>query len=192
VKHWISVCVSAGLLCAAIPTQAATVAKASTIETAGTGVAIALPLVAGGIAAWKDDWTGVKQLTAVTVLTVGTVYVMKHFVRECRPFAKPCSHNSPDWDSFPSDTSALAFAPAGFLWGRYGWQYGLPAYAAAEFVGYSRVDAKKHHFWDVLASGAISLGYNQLVTTRYHPHRNFSTSLEATPDGVYASLNYRW
>ena len=124
--------------------QAGTPAKDSKIETAGTYVAIALPVVAGGIAVWKDDWTGVKQLTAVTVLTVGTAYALKHLVRECRPFAHPCSHNSNDWDSFPSDTAALAFAPAGFLWNRYGWQYGLPAYAAAEFAGYSRVYAKKH------------------------------------------------
>jgi len=180
------------LLCAAAPAQAATPAKDSKIETAGTYVAIALPVVAGGIAVWKDDWTGAKQLAAVTVLTVGTAYALKHLVRECRPFAHPCSHNSPDWDSFPSDTAALGFAPAGFLWNRYGWRYGLPAYAAAEFVGYSRVDAKKHHFWDVLTSAAISFGFNQLITTEYHPSRRFYTDIQASPDGVYASLNYRW
>ena len=180
------------LLCAAAPAQAGTPAKDSTFQTAGTYVAIALPVVAGGIAVWKDDWTGVKQLTAVTVLTVGTAYALKHLVRECRPFAHPCSHNSTNWDSFPSDTAALAFAPAGFLWGRYGWSYGLPAYAAAEFVGYSRVDAKKHHWWDVATSAAISLGYNELITTRYHKRYGFSSDLEASPDGVYASLNYRW
>ena len=180
-----STCVIAGLLGAAMPAQAAPVAKNSTIQTTGSYVAIALPVVAGGIAVWKDDWTGVKQLTAVTVLTVGTAFVLKHVIKEQRP-----DHS--DFRSFPSDTAALAFAPAGFLWDRYGWQYGLPAYAAAEYSGYSRVYAKKHHFWDVLASGAISLGYNELITTRYHRYRNFSTSLAATPDGVYASLNYRW
>ena len=180
------------LLCAAAPAQAAATAKSSTIESAGTYVAIALPVVAGGIAVWKDDWTGVKQLTAVTVLTVGTAYALKHLVRECRPFAHPCSHDSNNWDSFPSDTAALAFAPAGFLWGRYGWQYGLPAYAAAEFVGYSRVDAKKHHWWDVVTSAAISFGYNQMITTRFHPRNSFYTSLDASPDGVYASVHYTW
>ncbi len=188
----LSACAFAGILGATVPAQATPPLKTSTIETAGTYTAIALPVVAGGIAVWKGDWTGVKQLTAVTVLTVGTVYALKHLVRECRPFAKPCTPGGSNWDSFPSDTAALAFAPAGFLWQRYGWRYGLPAYAAAEFAGYSRVDAKKHHFWDVLASAAISFGYNELITTRFHRQTGFSSDLTAGPSGVYASLNYRW
>ncbi len=162
------------------------------METAGTYVAIALPLAAGGIAVWQDDWTGVKQLAVVGALTVGTAYGLKHLVRECRPFAHPCGPGGDNWDSFPSDTSALAFAPAQFLWQRYGWQYGVPAYAAAAFVGYSRVDAQKHHFWDVLTSAAISLAYNELITTRYRPHKSLYTAIEASPDGVHMSLNYNW
>ena len=180
-------CALACFLCGALPAGAS-----STMETAGTGVAIALPLVAGGLTVWKDDWQGSAQLAVSTILTVGTVYGLKHVVRECRPFAEPCSHNSSNWDSFPSDTSALAFAPAQFLWQRYGWRYGIPAYAAAAFVGYSRVDAKKHHWWDVATSAAISLGYNELFTTRYRPRNSFYTDLQASPDGVFASLNYRW
>jgi membrane-associated phospholipid phosphatase len=173
------------LLCAAAPAQAGAASKTSTIQSTGTYVAIALPLVAGGIAVWKDDWTGAKQLAAVTVLTVGTAYVLKKLIKERRP-----DHS--DYKSFPSDTAALAFAPAGFLWDRYGWEYGLPAYAAAEFSGYSRVYAKKHHFWDVMASGAIAFGFNELITTRFHPRNTFYTSLDANPDGVYASLHYTW
>ncbi|MDE2133432.1 MAG: phosphatase PAP2 family protein [Alphaproteobacteria bacterium] len=180
-------CALAGALCFALPARAST-----NTETLGTGVAIALPVVAGGITLWKDDFTGSAQLLTSTFLTVGTVYGLKHFVRECRPFATPCAPNSPNWNSFPSDTSALAFAPAQFLWQRYGWQYGVPAYAAAAFVGWSRVDAKQHHWWDVATSAAISLGYNELITTRYRPRSGFYSDLQASPDGVYASLNYRW
>ena len=181
-------CAFAVLSC--VPAQAAASATTSNIGTAGTYIAIALPVVAGGIAVWKDDWTGVKQLTAVTVLTVGTAYALKHLVRECRPFAHPCSHDSSNWDSFPSDTSALASAPAAFLWHRYGWEYGVPAFATSLFVGYSRVHDKKHHFWDTLASTAISFGYNELITTRFHPRNTFYSSLDASPDGIYASLHY--
>jgi membrane-associated phospholipid phosphatase len=185
VKRRILACALAGFLCSALAAQAAAAAKTSKIESAGTYVAIALPVVAGGIAVWKDDWTGVKQLAAVSILTVGTAYALKHFVREQRP-----DHS--DFQSFPSDTSALASAPAAFLWQRYGWEYGLPAFAASTFVGYSRVHAKKHHFWDVLASTAISIGYNELITTRFHPRNTFYSSLDAGPDGVYASLHYTW
>src|SRR3569833_1082877 len=137
-------------------------ALASGIESAGTGVAIALPLIAGGISLYKDDRTGLAQLTVDTVATVGTAFALKQFVREQRP-------DNSDFESFPSDTSALAFAPAQFLWDRYGWEYGLPAYAAAGFVGWSRVDAKRHHWYDVAASAGISFGVSKIFTTRYKP-----------------------
>ncbi len=155
------------------------------MESAGTDTAIALPLVAGGIALWKYDWQGAKQLTLATALTVGTSLALKQVVREQRP-----DHS--DFQSFPSNTSALAFAPAQFLWQRYGWEYGVPAYAAAAFVGYSRVDAKQHHWWDVAASGVISLGYNELITTRYRKPYGLTSNLAANPSGIYASLDYRF
>ena len=36
----------------------------ATTESAGTDVAIALPLIAGGITLYKDDWTGVGGIGA--------------------------------------------------------------------------------------------------------------------------------
>jgi len=168
-------------LCAILATSGAT---AGNSENDGKAVAIALPVVAGGLALWKDDWQGVAQLVVSTGLTVGTAYGIKQLVREERP-----DHS--DFKSFPSDTSALAFAPAQFLWQRYGWEYGLPAYAAAAYVGYARVNSKQHHWWDVAASAAISLGYNELITSRYH-QKNFYTAFNAGPSGVYGSLHYRW
>ena len=112
-------------------------AMASGIESTGTGVAIALPLIAGGISLYKDDRTGLAELTVDTLATVGTAYALKNIVREQRP-------DKSDFQSFPSDTAALAFAPAQFLWDRYGWQYGLPAYAAASFVGFG---GQTVHIW---------------------------------------------
>jgi membrane-associated phospholipid phosphatase len=50
---------------------------------------------------------------------------------------------------------------------RYGWAYGVPAYAAATFVAYSRVEAKQHWTSDVIAGGAIGVAGN-LVFTRRH------------------------
>ncbi len=40
---------------------------------------------------------------------------------------------------------------------RYGWDYGIPAYAAASFVGYSRVESGKHYAHDVVAGAAIGI-----------------------------------
>lgn len=159
-------------------------AMASTTESIGTDVAVALPLIAGAITVYKGDFTGTEQLGLVGLTTVGTVYGLKHLVREPRP-------DRSDAQSFPSDTAALAFAPAQFLWDRYGWQYGLPAYAAAGFVGWSRVDAKKHHWYDVAASAGISFGFSKLITTRYRA-RGLYYGAEASPDGGYIHLSYNF
>lgn len=157
----------------------------NTTEKAGTALAVALPVTAGAITLYKQDWDGSLQLFVSTALTVGTAYGLKQIVREQRP-----DHSN--YGSFPSDTAALAFAPAQFLWQRYGWEYGVPAYAVAGYVGYSRVDAKKHHWWDVAASTGISLGYNAWVTRRFKPQDNFTTSLQASPDSVLLAANMRW
>ena len=160
-------------------------AKSDSIETAGKIIAIALPVAAGGISLEKNDWTGIAQMTVVTGATVGTAFLLKHFIHEERP-----DHS--DNKSFPSDTSALAFAPANFLWDRYGWQYGLPAYAAAAFVGYSRVESRQHHWWDVAASAGIAFGYNKIFTTRFIRHYNLYSEVYASPHSVFMNVNYRF
>ncbi len=173
------------LAAAAIAACAATSpAEASGIESAGTAVAIAMPVLAAGIAYGHDqDWTGVAQLGVVTLGTVGTAYGLKHVIREERP-----DHS--DFQSMPSDTAALAFAPAAFLWDRYGWKWGLPAYAAAAFVGYTRVDADKHHWYDVAASAGIAWGFSRIFTTEYH--RRFAVFSYATTDSAYVRVSYNF
>jgi membrane-associated phospholipid phosphatase len=159
--------------------------SASTVVTAGNGVAIALPLIAGGISLYKNDNTGLAEMGLDTFLTVGTAFGLSHIVREERP-----DHS--DDRSFPSDTEALAFAPAAFLWDRYGWKYGVPAYAAAAFVGYARVDGQKHHWWDVVASAGIGWTYSEIFTTRFHPDDRLSAVAYPTSGGAMVAVRYRW
>src|ERR1700760_4902508 len=71
------------------------------IESAGTAVAIAMPLAAAGISYFKHDTMGLAQLTVETALTVGTAYALKEIVREERP-------DGSDFHSFPSGQTALA------------------------------------------------------------------------------------
>ena len=159
-------------------------AFAGSSESIGTDVAIALPAIAGGITLYKNDWMGAAQLTVDTVATVGTAYALKQFVKEQRP-------DKSDFRSFPSDTSALAFAPAQYLWDRYGWEYGLPAYAAASFVGYSRIDAKKHHWYDVAASAGFAFTFSKIFTTRYRaPGLRYGAAI--SPDGGEFRLSYNF
>jgi membrane-associated phospholipid phosphatase len=155
------------------------------IETLGTGVAIAMPLIAGGISAYKHDWTGIAQLGTETFLTVGTAYALKQIVKERRP-------DGSDFQSFPSDTTALSASGSSYLWGRYGWSYGLPAFFATQFVSYSRVQARQHHWYDTLASSALAAGYGYVVTTPFKKRYHVNTAISATPGGAYVQLSYEW
>ncbi len=155
------------------------------IETIGTGVAIALPLVAGGITLLKHDRVGAAQLLVESALTVGTAFALKQIVKERRP-------NGSDYKSFPSDTTAIAASGSSFLWARYGWQYGLPAAGLTEFVAYSRIQAHQHRWYDTLASSAIAAGYSAVLVTPFKRKYNIDTSLEAAPDGAVVRMSYAW
>lgn len=155
------------------------------IRTVGTGVAIALPLAAAGITVLKHDRPGFLRLAVESALTVGTVYALKNIVREQRP-------DGSDWHSFPSGTTAVAASGSSFLWRRYGWEYGLPAFALSQFVSYSRVQAKEHHWYDTLASSAIAFGYGYAVVTPLKRRYNIDTKLSGTPGGAYFQMSYNF
>ena len=157
----------------------------SDIEIMGTGVAVGLPLIAAGVTYYKHDRAGLVQLAVETVLTVGTTYALKNIVREQRP-------DKSDWQSFPSGTTALAASGSSFLWRRYGWQYGLPAFALSQFVSYSRVQANEHHWYDTLASSAIAIGYSYGITTPLKRRYNVNTGFSATPNGAYFQMSYNF
>src|SRR3982074_219680 len=97
----------------------------------------ALTAAAGGYSLYKQDYDDLPGSFGSEVITEGTSLVLRHFIKEQRP-------DKSDWHSFPSDSAAVALSAASYLQIRYGWDYGLPAYAVAAFVGYSRVEAKKH------------------------------------------------
>lgn len=188
---WRLCALSALVVCAAGQAQAFTVnttplsSSRKDIESLGTGIAIALPMVAGGIALYKHDRVGLAQLAVEGIFTVGTVYALKNIVREERP-------DGSDFHSFPSETTAVAASGSSFLWGRYGWEYGLPAEAATAFVSFSRVEARQHRWYDTLASSAIAAGYGMVLTTPFKRKYNIDTSLNASPDGGFMKMSYRW
>jgi membrane-associated phospholipid phosphatase len=144
-----------------------------------------VPAAAAGISLLKRDNDGVLQLALSEGLTIGTSYVLSRLIKEERP-------DGSDMHAFPSDSTAVAFSAAAYLERRYGWDYGLPAYAVAVFVGYSRVHADKHHWHDVAAGAVIGWGASMLTTRRYMD--NVQVSVGAGYSGVPlgASLRAVW
>lgn len=66
--------------------------------------------------------------------------------------------------SLPSGHTASAFATATVLQSNFGWKVGAPAYAAAVWIGASRVQMKRHFVSDVVAGAAVGLVAGRSVT----------------------------
>jgi len=151
-------------LAAALVVSGITVADAAEsdpIRTAGEFLRIALPLAAGGISLGKHDQHGIVQLGGSEILAEGSSLLLEELIEEERP-------DKSDRYSFPSDSAAVTFSAASFLQIRYGWRYGLPAYAVAGFVGWSRVKSQRHYWHDVLAGAALGWVASEITASRYH------------------------
>lgn len=182
-----------GVACLAAPS-----ASAFDYETSGKAVAYAMPATAAAVAIYKKDWDGLVKLTVVTGLTYGTAYGLKQLVKSCRPYMKPCTHGGPGWDSFPSTTSAIASASSSFLWRRYGWEWGVPAFVISKYPSYALQKSRKNKLWDGVATMAISWSYNFLLVDKYrkpwnaYAERGFYSGLDGNGDGLTATVGYRF
>ena len=133
-------------------------ARADTVSRAGDVGAIVLPVGSAAGALIAKDHKGLAQLAESYASAMAVVYVLKPLVDRTRPDG---GHQS-----FPSGHATSAFAGAAFLQRRYGWAFGVPAYAVASYVAYSRVEAKRHYTSDVVAGSAIGIATNLLFTHR--------------------------
>jgi membrane-associated phospholipid phosphatase len=75
------------------------------------------------------DGKGALQFGESVALTEGVTYGLKYTVQETR--------SNGGSNSFPSGHTSISFCSAEFIRKRYGWEFGLPAYVAATFIGYS-------------------------------------------------------
>ena len=50
---------------------------------------------------------------------------------------------------------------------RYGWQWGVPAYALSAYVAWGRVHADRHDWWDVLGGAALGAGCALIYTRSF-------------------------
>ncbi len=147
--------------------------QVSTTEKIGDVGQLLLPIAAGASTLLLKDKEGVKQFAKSYIVTASLTYILKYTVKKQRP--------SGGMHSFPSGHTSSAFSGASFIQRRYGWKYGVPAYALAAFTGYSRVYADKHYPIDVVAGAIIGVGSTYLFTTPYqkeHMELSFTRNVE--------------
>ena len=133
------------------------------LTTTGDILAVALPLAAFGGTYLYDDPEGRSQFLKSIITSTTTVYLMKEAISKIRPG---------DWSelegkSYPSGHSQAVFSGASFIYTRYGWKWGVPAYLLAALGAYSRVDAQAHYLDDVTIGASIAMLTNWYFTTSY-------------------------
>jgi membrane-associated phospholipid phosphatase len=129
------------------------------IQSAGDVLQFVLPATAAGLTLGYKDGRGALQFGESAVATLGVTYTLKYTVDETRPNGGS--------QSFPSGHSSISFCSAEFMRKRYGWEYGIPAYALASFVAYSRVESREHYPHDVIAGAGIGILSSYIFTRPY-------------------------
>lgn len=144
----------------------------SSIETIGDIGLIIVPATALTVTLLKGDKKGTWKFTKGFLLNQTITFGLKLGIHKPRP------DNSND-NSFPSGHTSTTFQGASFIHRRYGFKYSIPAYAIASFTAFSRLDAKKHDGWDILAGAVIGIGSTYLFTKPYqqeHMELTFNSS----------------
>jgi membrane-associated phospholipid phosphatase len=141
-----------------VATPAAVSAKnEKTWDTASSVGAYGLTAVAIGLPLVKHDSKGALQAAGSVVAAQLVTLGLKEAFPELRP-------DRSDRKSFPSGHTSQAFAAAATIFNREGKSAGIPALGVAAFVGLARVQADKHHWYDVVAGAAIGASAGFLIT----------------------------
>ncbi len=120
---------------------------AGDIEVAGDILQVLIPATAYGTTLYLSDKEGELQMYKSFFTSLGITFAVKVGVNKERP-------NGGNY-SFPSGHTSASFQGAAFIHARYGLNHAIPAYIAAAFVGYSRVESSNHYVSDVLAGAAL-------------------------------------
>jgi len=136
----------------------------SNVEISGDIIQLSLPALAlGSTFIYPSDDKPYWQFAKTYILANAVSFGLKVSINETRP-------NGGNY-SFPSGHTTSAFAGASFLYLRYGWKIGIPAYLLASYVGYTRIYARKHYWWDVAAGATIGIGSALLFVKPYQKHK---------------------
>lgn len=140
----------------------------------------------------ERDRRGLAQLGLSTVSGIAVNYGLNACIRKNRP-EMPSPADWGDHHAFPSTHTMAAFDGASFLMRRYGWRWGVPAYAVSAYVAWGRVYCDKHDWWDVLGGAAVGAGSAFLFTRPWVKDRDITLAPVAygrSGAGIYLSVNF--
>ncbi len=154
----------------------------SNSEKLGDLFLVLVPTYAYGITYYNDDSVGREQFYKSFGINLIATYGLKYSVSEERP-------DKSDNQSFPSGHTSVTFQSATFIHKRYGFKEAIPAYLAATYTGWSRVDAKKHYTHDVLAGALLGALSSYYFTTEFS---NIMLAPVVMEDQYTLQMKYIW
>ncbi len=133
----------------------------------------------------KHDTEGFRQLAYSSALAIGVEYVLELSIKEKRP-------DGTGDHAFPSTHTMAAFSGASFLQRRYGWRWGVPAYAVSTYVAWGRVYSRRHNVWDVLAGAGVGIGSTYVFTRPYLKDKEITIAPAVVDNGqgLYFSMRF--
>lgn len=158
-----------------------------------TDVLCLAPAATGLVKAMVEkDYEGVIQLGLSSATGIAINYGINACVKKNRP-DMPLNPGWSDRHAFPSTHTMAAFDGATFLTRRYGWKWGIPAYAVSTYVAWGRVYTKHHDCWDVLAGAAVGTCAAFIYTRPFAKNLDLTIAPATFGDngtGLYLSLNF--
>jgi len=153
-------------------TIAANAAQAQFVEKSTSVLCLVPSATAAVNTIARHDRKGLLQLALSSATCIAINYGLEAAITKERP-------DGTGKHAFPSTHTAAAFNGATFLTIRYGWKWGVPAYALATYVGWGRIYSDRHDIWDVLGGAALGAG-TALIFTRPFKTQNAEITISPT------------
>ena len=145
IKKWGVLCVGAFVFL----TPAFKVYAKSDVEISGEILRALMPVSVLSYTFAGDDNKGGQQFIKSFLSSSAVTYTLKKTIEKDRPNGEP--------ESFPSGHATMTFSSAAFVHKRYGLKPGLPMYALATYVGWTRIQSDTHYICDVAVGAAIGI-----------------------------------
>jgi hypothetical protein len=114
------------------------------------------------------------DMARAQILAQSTTFALKFAAGRTRPNGES--------RSFPSGHTSTMFATATVVQQHFGWKAGIPAFAAAAYVGAQRIQDSKHHLSDVAFGAALGIIAGRTVTIG-HRGMKFALAPVSGPNG---------
>ena len=163
---------------------AAAAADSDGHRRAGDVLRFAMPAAVAGYEWWRGDDEGLWQFGKSWAVTVGATEVLKRVTHVERP-------DGSNDRSFPSGHASNAFAAAIYMQRRYGIGQAWPWYAVATYVGWTRVDIKRHRWADIAGSAALA-GASSWWLVMPSREQRVAVAPMLMPGGVSLEVHMRW